>query len=657
MKNKLHTTVCHPELSRSAASHPVCHSEGVTKLWSLSLSKCQILLFSILYSLFSIPLHSQTYNWDWAVSGGGPLGDYRDEQIHDIKVGTDNNYYFIASVYGKHGVQLDGQSVKTYNLSGSVAGGVEDIFLFSTTCDGTVRWSQAIGGAFDDTAYNLVLDSQNNVYIGAYVRNDDATSDGLPVHFSPTDSIPYPDLTNPQLPQEGFKTAYLVKYDSNGNYIDREALEGAVNAMEFLPPQLLDLAIDSKDNLHFIIGLRKGNGYLDNNINVPNTTAAFQYYLAKYDKDLDYVSSMLLPIPDGTGFAKGSTYFAYDENLNRYYVTGHRKNAPLTYDGSSVVNLSFLFAIDGTNGGLLWHRELYSNPIVGGPAIQSSNRFKSIKIDTNSDVYIGGDLFKNQNEQDLKIYDPNDPNVTPYLFTPGADFTLPMIFKINSNGVVQWVQATAAYSSGVLGPAPRQGKGIALKGSEVAFGVQSGADFWGTIEVVRPIINYQPDPVLVRFNKQTGAVINVHDIQGQAVSTKQMTAVATDNDGNYITAGTFNANLFMNNTLGITPLVSTGESDFFVAKLGAYACGTNSTEKFNNIKVNVYPNPTNDIINIETDETLLNYVVYDMNGREIQNGMFGSSNQLNLQNAANGVYFVKVTTVHNNVATVKVIKK
>src|SRR5690606_10905270 len=107
MKNKLHTTVCHPELVEG--SYPVCHSELITKLWSLSLSKCQILLFSILYSLFSIPLHAQTFNWKWAVSGGGPLGDNRNEQIYDIKVGTDNNYHFIATVYGKNGVQLNGQ--------------------------------------------------------------------------------------------------------------------------------------------------------------------------------------------------------------------------------------------------------------------------------------------------------------------------------------------------------------------------------------------------------------------------------------------------------------------------------------------------------------------------------------------------------------------
>lgn len=586
-------------------------------------------------------------------------GDLGNEQIYDIKVGTDNNYYFIASAYGKNGVQLNGQSVKTYNQS---AGGVPDIFLFSTTCDGTVRWHQAIGGAMHDYAFNLVLDDQNNVYIGANVRNTNVSSDGHPVHFSPTDSLPYPDLTTPQIAQEGFKTSFLIKYDSNGQFIGKKALQGNNVTFSTYYSHLLELAIDSKNNLHFVVGLMKGT-HLDNNVTVPNTVTDYLYFLAKYDSDLKYVSSMQLPVTTG-GFpgsgGVGAVKFAYDEKLDRYYIIGHRESAPmvpLSYDGSSVVNRSFLFAIDGTDGGLLWHRELYSNPIVGGPAIQTANRFKSIKIDTNSDIYIGGDLFKNQNEQDLKIYDPNDPNVTPYLFTPGADFTIPMIFKINSNGVVQWVQATAAYSSGVLGPAPRHGKGIALKGSEVAFGVQSGADFWGTIEVVRPIINYQPDPVLVRLNKQTGAVINVHDIQGQAVSTKQMTAVATDNDGNYITAGTFNANLFMNNTLGITPITSAGESDFFVAKLGAYACGTNSTEKFNNIKVNVYPNPTNDIINIETDETLLNYVVYDMNGREIQNGMFGSSNQLNLHGATAGTYFIKITTTQGSTATVQVVKK
>ncbi|MEG1022682.1 MAG: hypothetical protein RSE50_14360, partial [Myroides sp.] len=134
------------------------------------LSKCQILLFSILYSLFSIPVTAQNYQWDWATYGGSDLGDngwfFKSEQVYDVAVGSDANYYFLANIgrssIGSSGSQLAGQPVTVYN---SYASSVSDIFLFSTTCDGTVRWSQAIGGGGGDSAYKIALDSNNNVYI------------------------------------------------------------------------------------------------------------------------------------------------------------------------------------------------------------------------------------------------------------------------------------------------------------------------------------------------------------------------------------------------------------------------------------------------------------------------------------------------------------
>src|SRR5690606_28191649 len=130
--------------------------------------------------------------------------------------------------------------------------------------------------------------------------------------------------------------------------------------------------------------------------------------------------------------------------------------------------------------------------------------------------------------------------------TTGADYTVPMIVKFNSNGDVQWVQATTSHNSIYSASALRQGKGITINGNEVAFGVQGLNEFWDNIEIQSPLPNnYQPDPTLIRFDKQSGNVIDVHDIEGEPLSTKRMTAVAADNDGNYITAGTFNANLFM----------------------------------------------------------------------------------------------------------------
>jgi len=640
MQNKLHTTPCHPQSSLR-----------VTKCIEKSTSNFLILLFSILYSLFSIPATAQQYNWDWAVSGGGIQGA---DLIYDVKVGSDNNYYFIGSMHGTIGVQLDGEPVDVYNSS---LGG-DDIFLFSTDCEGQIRWSQAIGGqGTQDEAYNLVLDNNNNVYVGAYLTGGSNYS----IHFSPNsahDVTPYP--ANP----EAYKRIYLIKYDSNGQFIAKKALQGTVTQAN-REAQISDIVIKN-DTIHFIANFLNGT-HLDGNITVPaqyaydpaTFTYTRQFHLVKYGTDLNYVNSMVLPISADSSLPfRGKTRFNYDETLNRYYLGGSRESgsglAPFTYDNKTVVNRSYIIAFNGADGSLEWLREIYSNDVNG---FLATNRINSLVVDTNSDIYIGGNLYKAQNETNLKIYDPYD-STTDYTFTPGADWTIPMIVKLSSSGTVQWVQATAAYSSGVLGPAPRHGKGIALNGNEVAFGAQGGADFWDAIEIVRPIVNYQPDPVLIRLNKQTGAVINVHDIPGQAVSTKQMSVVAADNDGNYITGGVFNSNLFMNNTLGITPLVSSGDEDFFVAKLAASVCGTAvSTEKFNNINVNVYPNPTNDIVNIETQETLHNYEVYNVLGQQIQKGMFGNNNQINLHGATAGTYFIKVTTTQGSTATVKVVKK
>ncbi len=619
-------------------------------------SRILLILLFPLWGLGGYAQQPQPYEWEWAMSGGSSKGGLSDEAIHDIKVGTDSNYYFIASIFGTgqhNNAQLDGLTVPTNNTPS----GPEDIFLFSTDCEGQVRWSQAIGGGSQDMAFNLVLDSEDNVYIGGRFNQGVTNASGtFPVRFSPTDSLPSSGSSN--VVSDYHKRIFLVKYDKDGNYQGKKALQGNVDSSN-RAAQILDLAI-SNDTLHFVVGLQKGT-HLDNNVTVPNTVTAYQYYLAKYDTDLNYVSSMPLPIPDGTGFSMRDTRFIYDDddNINTYYIAGERIGSPLvplTYDGQTIVNRSYIIAIDGNDGSKKWIREIYSDP--GTSSNLSGNKISSVAIDDNSNVYIAGSRFRHPSYPDIKIYDPANPSVTTYNITTGADFTVPMAVKFNSDGDVQWVQATAAFSTGVLAPDLRHGIGIAINNNEVALGAQGGSDFWGNIEIVRPITNYQADPILVRLDKQSGNVIDVHDIEGEPLSTKRMTAVAADNDGNYITAGTFNANLFMNNTLGINPLMGTGEADFFVAKLANSACGSGlSTDDFNALSFNVYPNPTTGIINVETTEQLSAYTIYDATGRMVRERMFDSSNQINLENASNGVYFIRIITVEGNAGTVKVVKR
>ncbi|QQU00876.1 T9SS type A sorting domain-containing protein [Myroides odoratus] len=635
----------------------------------------QKLLHKILYSpiagcilLLLLPFSSlaQDYNWKWAFKGGAHKGGYgvryRDEQIHDIKVGTDNNYYFLATIAGKLEANLNNVPLSVYNHSPTVGGGSNDILLFSTTCEGEIRWSQIIGGGTEDYSFNLVLDQQNNVYIAANVTNDYITADGSPVHFSPTDSIPYPDHNlNPQN-QDGFKTSYLAKYNSEGNFIKKVALQGPVNYYTF-PSNTYNLTLTENNQLHFIVGFRQGT-HLDGHVNIePYEGLYFNNYLAQYDLDLNYIHSVKLPIAPETDLLSIASYlkFIHDKANHQYLISAVRGGAvgdvkALNYGGKDFVERTFILAIDDQTGAEKWRREFRSPPEPQYP-YPSANSIFNMVLDEDSNIYIAGRLSSRETES-VQILDPTNPSIPPFSYTPGVNGSIPMIAKLNSQGTVQWMQATTALNEDAGAPGPTEAKGIAINGNEVALATQATNEFWGNFEIKRTF-GHRSDPILVRFDKQTGQVLAVNEIPGSEGSNHSLTAVAADQDGNYIVGGFFLGNLFWSNDLGINPIITTGEADFFVAKLEANPCGSGnlSTEKFNKPTFSVYPNPTKGIVYIDTQELLNQYFVYDLAGKQVLYGNFTSDNKFNLETLQKGIYLVKITTTNGKYETVKIVKK
>ncbi|SEH53719.1 Por secretion system C-terminal sorting domain-containing protein [Paenimyroides aquimaris] len=634
MKQQLHknNTPCHPE--RSEGSHSL-----IRKLphW---------LIFSFLF--ISLSGYAQNYQWDWGLTGGGSTGEigwnYQAEQIFDIAIDSNNNYYFLAKI--KNGSpQLNGQPVTVY---GNPQGG-NDIFLFSTTSSGTVRWSQTIGGGgLFDAAYKIALDSNNNVYVGTTLSVANANK---PVHFSPTEALPG-TAASPSTFSDYFKTTFLVKYDTNGQFVWKRALQGDVNNYNS-DSTILDILIDSNDNIHFIAGLYHGT-HLNNTVTVPTTSTGYQYYLVRYTTAGQLINSMLLPVADGTGFVPPSFTFKLDEANNRYYIAGFRsynnagEDIPLTYSGSAFTKNSYILAINATNGNEIWRREIDTESVTS-----DDNRLYDLVVDTNGDIYICGKLSRGSNKY-IKIINPKNPTNNPYNFTFDVAYGLmPFIVKLNKNGVVQWARTPSGYNWGPAITGSYYAFGVVINGNEVALATDGSNTIWDTFNITRPQ-NHQSDPLLVRFNKQTGAVVGMHDIMASGGNIQKMTAVAVDNNGNYVVGGCFMGNIFTNNFNGIPETATNGTYyDFFVTKL------TNplSTDKFNKLNVNVYPNPTNNIVNIETAETLQNYEVYNVLGQQIQNGSFNGNTQINLHGATAGTYFIKVTTVQGSTATVKVVKK
>lgn len=79
-----------------------------------------------------------------------------------------------------------------------------------------------------------------------------------------------------------------------------------------------------------------------------------------------------------------------------------------------------------------------------------------------------------------------------------------------------------------------------------------------------------------------------------------------------------------------------------------------STPKFDTSKVTVYPNPTSGIFNVDSELNIAQIEVFNATGQKV---LTTANKEINLQNAANGLYFVTVTTNERTQGTYKLIKK
>lgn len=256
---------------------------------------------------------------------------------------------------------------------------------------------------------------------------------------------------------------------------------------------------------------------------------------------------MQLPIVDGTGFVGSSYTFRYDEPRNRYIIGGFRsrvnanEDIPLTYDGTAFTENAYILAIDAVTGSEIWRREMEAT------AIANDNRIYDLVVDeANGDIYISGKLVATgQPGEYIRIKDPKNSSATPYTFNIAVWGNMPFVAKLNSSGAVQWARTPTGYNSFAASTGDYWGFGLALRNNanEVAFATMGVNTIWDSFSINRPQ-GHQSDPLLMRFNKQTGAVIGMHDIEGSTGNNHMLTAVAVDNDGNYVVGGCYQGNLF-----------------------------------------------------------------------------------------------------------------
>ena len=74
------------------------------------------------------------------------------------------------------------------------------------------------------------------------------------------------------------------------------------------------------------------------------------------------------------------------------------------------------------------------------------------------------------------------------------------------------------------------------------------------------------------------------------------------------------------------------------------ATGIFNTTK-NTIEVNIYPNPANEFVNIESNEKIISIEIYDVQGKLVFNSYVNDFNfTLNVQEFISNIYLVKIKT-------------
>lgn len=609
--------------------------------------------------LASFTAVAQEFEWQWATRGGGTKNGqgegggfgFYSEQVIDIAVDDENNYYFLT-LMTVNSTEYDGEEVTVYNPT-DASSGMRDIVLISTDCEGTLLWTQTIGGGGADHAHKIILDNNGGLYIAANVQNTSTeTFPDMrePPHFSPEVNLPLLPGNTTGI-HEGYKSGFLLKYNTNDGSLDwYKALQGDV----YIDTGNINISqpvIDSEGNLHLITGFYTGM-HLDGLLEVPEEfDTSLQFFIVKFDTEGEVLN--MTEIPMEGAFLEPHTDFRYDENLNRYYLAGFRNYGSgaylnLTYDGTAFENQAYILAIDGTDGAEIWRKEITSESVF------DDYRIYDLEIDSESNVYIAGKYFK---DSDNPVY--MDGYEFPDIYTGNVEY----IMRLNTEGEVDWMKIPDAYTvSNFTGS--HFAYDMVINEDEIGVAMQVSNEVWGDFSFNRPT-NHMADPAIMRMDKATGNPLGVYDIWGPGGYLDCFTAIAVDNDGNYIGGGYFRHSLFTDDETDIPTLNKVGGqidyTDFFIAKLASVACGEGGTANVDTpVKQGfvLYPNPADNLVTYEGRELAESYELLNMLGQCVQRGrLHTATGEIPLQEIHPGTYILRLRTVSGKTFTEKIIKK
>jgi hypothetical protein len=365
----------------------------------------QLFLFFIIIFSFQSQAQNTIFKWAKGIQGNG------FKSSKDIKVDVWGNVFMVGTFQGVADFDPD------TTISNLTSAGNDDIFITKYTNNGNLIWCKRIGGANQDAAVKIALDSSGNVYItGSFIGTVDFNPGGL---INVLSSI-------------GGRNSFVCKLDNNGNYLWAKKFSNSYN-------QAFSLDCDASGNT-YITGEFLQTVDFDPSAAIANLTSqgfANDMFIVKLDHlgNLIWVKAI---VGDNSEFSSDIKVDQYGNvySCGLFYGTADFDPSSATFNLSSTkpTTMDMFITKFDLNGNFLWAKS------YGDSLDDIGNR---LAIDLTGNVYCVGWLYGTINF---------DQGVSNFLISSAIQGSRNgFILKLNNLGNFVWANGILGAGEIVMG--------------------------------------------------------------------------------------------------------------------------------------------------------------------------------------------------------------
>jgi hypothetical protein len=531
---------------------------------------------------------------EWATYFGGDI-DNRD------------NINSSCATDGSGNVYLAGITISNINIASgghqNIYGGNTDVFLVKFNSSGVRQWATYYGGSLQDYGYSCATDGSDNVFLAGHTKSTNNISSGGHQNTFGGD----------------IWDVFLVKFNGAGVRQWATYYGGSLQDYGY------SCATDGS-----------GNVYLAGGTSSPNNIAS-----GGHQDTYNFSIDAFLVKFNSAGVRQWASYYGGSDNDGGYScATDGSGNVYLAGITSSNINIasgghqnvlegnSDAFLVKFNSAGVRQWATYY------GGSLQDYGY--SCATDGSGNVYLAGGTSSPNN-----IASGGHQNIS-------GDNSDAFLVKFNSSGVRQWATfyggtgIDVGYSCATDGNDNVFLAGYAISKSNIASGGHQNI-FIGEGGL--------SDAFIVKFNN-LGVRQWATYYGGTGIDIGY--SCATDGSDNVFLAG---------GTKSTSNIASGGHQNtlefIYASFLAKFKNSSNSSisEKNSNNNLKIYPNPSEKLLNIETNESEnWQAIITDSKGAQINQIQFQKSTQLDINNYAPGVYYIQLTS-KEEVLNYKFIKK